>query len=105
MLNRHLLLTLLPLLTLCSACQQLLPTRANPTVNFLCKNDTALQVKFNNQQQYAEIHYQGETIQLAQQPSASGFYYANAQQQLRGKGKSLTLQLNPAQQIQCVAYP
>ncbi|KFZ36654.1 hypothetical protein HR45_15280 [Shewanella mangrovi] len=98
-------LLLLPLLSLTSACQQLAPMRENPAVHFVCKNGQSLDVRFDNQQQKAVIRYQNKTITLPQQPSGSGFRYADAAHEIRGKGNALTVSLTPDQQIQCVAYP
>ncbi|WP_417763444.1 MliC family protein [Shewanella sp.] len=100
-------LALFAMLFFVTGCQQLAPqsSASAPSSQFVCRNGESFIVKFDNQQQEAIIHYRDQTITLPQQPTASGFRYANAQQEIRGKGNQLTASFAPEQQLECVAYP
>ena len=50
-----------------------------------------LKVVFNNSQGTATLDFKGETIELTQEKSASGFWYKNDTYELRGKGNDMDL--------------
>lgn len=105
--NRTSLALLTAPFLLLAGCQQLAPqsSPSAPSTQFVCRNGENFLVKFDNQQQQAIIHYRDKTITLPQQPTGSGFRYANDTQEIRGKGNQLTASFAPEQQLNCVAYP
>lgn len=45
----------------------------------------------------------GETMELQQQPSGSGFVYSNGPTKIRGKGDDLTVEIGRMVPLQCKA--
>lgn len=58
------------------------------TVN---KDGEELEIVFNNTKGTATLVFDGETIDLQQEKSASGFWYKNENYELRGKGNDIQL--------------
>ncbi len=55
------------------------------------QNGQKLEMTFNNTKGTATITFNGETAELEQQKSGSGFWYKNNQYELRGKGNDVDL--------------
>ena len=55
------------------------------------QNGQKLEMTFNNTKGTATITFNGETAELEQQKSGSGFWYKNDQYELRGKGNDVDL--------------
>jgi membrane-bound inhibitor of C-type lysozyme len=72
-------------------------------VAFTCSQGESLSVRFFPDQGVAVLVRNGDTIELQQQPSASGFIYSNGPNTIRGKGDDLTVELGRRVPIQCRA--
>ena len=59
------------------------------SVEFTCADDVTFTVMFAGE--VATVTFNGQTQELKQQPSGSGFIYANENWQLQGKGEEATL--------------
>lgn len=55
------------------------------------KDGQKLEMTFNNTKGTVTINFNGETAELKEQRSASGFWYKNDQYELRGKGNDIDL--------------
>lgn len=55
------------------------------------KEGRKLELYFNNSNGTATLNFEGETIELVQQRSASGIWYKNETYELRGKGNDVEL--------------
>lgn len=70
-------------------------------VVFSCTNGHSLSVRFFPAQGVAVLVRNGETIELQQQPSGSGFSYSNGPTTIRGKGDELTVEIGRMVPLQC----
>lgn len=61
------------------------------TISYVNEDGKELDVLFNNTKETATATFEGETIELDQQKSASGIWYKNDQYELRGKGNDIDL--------------
>ena len=61
------------------------------TISYVDEDGKELDVLYNNTKETATVSFEGETIELAQQKSASGVWYKNDQYELRGKGNNIDL--------------
>ncbi|MGY1459591.1 MULTISPECIES: MliC family protein [unclassified Luteimonas] len=101
---------LMAMLAACAACACSSPPAAvDPSppdmreVAFSCDNGESLSVRFHAAQERAVLLRNGDAIELAQQPSASGFVYSNGPNTIRGKGDDLTVEIGRMVPIQCKA--
>ncbi|MGO3261154.1 MAG: MliC family protein [Mesonia sp.] len=58
------------------------------------KDGKKLEMSFNNTKDIATLNFNGETIELIRQKSASGIWYKNDTYELRGKGNDIELKKN-----------
>lgn len=72
-------------------------------VAFSCDNGERLSVQFHQDRELAVLTRNGQSIELPQQPSGSGFIYSNGPNTLRGKGDELTVEIGRMVPIQCRA--
>ncbi len=72
-------------------------------VAFNCGDGQSLSVRFLAEQGVAILVRNGETIELQQQPSGSGFIYSNNATTIRGKGNDLTVEIGRQTPLQCQA--
>lgn len=72
-------------------------------VAFACTDGQELSVRFFLAQGRAVLMRQGQSIELQQQPSGSGFIYSNGPNTIRGKGVELTVGIGRMVPIQCWA--
>jgi len=68
---------------------------------FTCDNGERIQVRFSQARKLATLVRNGESIELPQQPSGSGFIYGNGRTALRGKGDELMLEIGKMAPIRC----
>ena len=68
---------------------------------FACDDGQRIQVRFSQARKLATLVRNGESIELPQQPSGSGFIYGNGRTTLRGKGDELTLEIGKMAPIRC----
>ena len=68
---------------------------------FSCDNGERIQVRFSQARKLATLVRNGESIELPQQPSGSGFIYGNGRTTLRGKGDALILEIGKMAPIRC----
>ncbi|WP_162244069.1 MliC family protein [Pseudorhodoferax sp. Leaf265] len=85
------------LLAALSACT---PVRA-PLVAYTCEGGVRLDVRFERNHALLSLPGGGEA-RLAQQASGSGFWYAGAGHQLRGRGQALQWTVGQAQPLACL---
>jgi membrane-bound inhibitor of C-type lysozyme len=92
---------------LVSACSSTSPTSGGSSeeldVAFYCTNGESLSVRFVNERGVAVLTRNGESIELAQQPSGSGFIYSNGPNTIRGKGKDLSVEIGRMVPLECKA--
>ena len=79
------------------------PAPGGRDVAFACTNGEELSVRFFLAQGRAVLVRQGQSIELPQQPSGSGFIYSNGPNTIRGKGADLTVEIGRMVPIQCKA--
>ena len=72
-------------------------------VAFGCDNNESMSVRFVTSREVAVLTRNGESIELKQQPAASGFVYSNGPNTIRGKGDALTVEIGRMMPIQCNA--
>lgn len=72
-------------------------------VGFSCSNGPDLSVRFFPAKGVAILLRNGETVELQQQPSGSGFTYSNGRTSIRGKGDDLTVEIGRMAPLQCKA--
>jgi membrane-bound inhibitor of C-type lysozyme len=102
----HLPLTLIlsaALLTGCAATPQPGEPTGERRVQFQCANGEQFEMRFFTLQGVAVLVRNGRTIELQQQPAASGFRYGNGPNSVRGKGDELTLEIGRMVPIHCQA--
>lgn len=61
------------------------------TITSIDKDGKRLEMSFNNTKGFVTLNFNGETIELAEQKSASGIWYENDHYELRGKGNDFEL--------------
>lgn len=74
-------------------------------VAFTCSNGPDLSVRFFPAQGVAVLVRGGQTTELQQEPSGSGFVYASRTTTIRGKGDDLTVEIGRMAPLQCKAKP
>src|SRR5690606_18819244 len=62
-------------------------------VGFHCANGEQVMIRFLTGSEVAILTRNGESIELRQQPAASGFWYTNGPISIRGKGNDLDLEI------------
>lgn len=72
-------------------------------VAFTCGHGQNLSVRFDAAKEVAVLMRNGSAIELAQQPSGSGFVYSNGPNTIRGKGDALTVEIGRMVPLQCTA--
>ena len=93
----------LALLYGCSHAQPPTTPPARHDVDFVCDQGEKLSVRFFPQQGVAVLVRHGDTIELQQQPSGSGFMYSNGLNTIRGKGSALRVEIGRMRAIECEA--
>ena len=91
-------------LTLLAGCYFFTPRHEEPAeirAHFVCTNGEELDVQFVGAHHLAVLTRNGESIELPQQPAASGFVYSNGPNTIRGKGNDLTVEIGRMVPLQC----
>lgn len=111
--NIHLLAPLALIAALCAGCaapssqKHANEYKGEPTneirTRFSCNDGDEVEMRFFNLQGVGVLVRQGETIELQQEPAASGFRYSNGPTTVRGKGDALTLEIGRMVPIECQA--
>lgn len=70
---------------------------------FACTTGENLTIRFLPSRRVAVVVRNGESAELAQQPSGSGYRYGNGWTNIRGKGRALTLEVGKAAPLECQA--
>ncbi|EED65629.1 hypothetical protein CtesDRAFT_PD0575 [Comamonas testosteroni KF-1] len=86
-----------------SACSAVPPRDAEREVAFACSNGESISVRFLPASSKAVLIRGGQSVELSQQPSGSGFVYSNGPNTIRGKGPDLTVEIGRMVPIQCKA--
>jgi membrane-bound inhibitor of C-type lysozyme len=68
---------------------------------FSCDDGQRIQVRFSRSRNLATLVRAGESIELPQQASGSGFIYSNGRTTLRGKGEELMLEVGRMAPVRC----
>lgn len=71
------------------------------SVNFLCDNGERVALRFFPQQGVGVLVRGGRTLELQQQPAASGFVYSNGTHTVRGKGEDLVIEVGRMVPLRC----
>ena len=72
-------------------------------VQYACGNGENIEMRFFPVHGVGVLVRNGKTMELQQQPAASGFLYSNGPTTVRGKGNDLTLEIGRMVPIQCEA--
>ena len=97
-----LLLLAVSLLSACST-SVLHNTMPEREVIFHCNNAETLHVRFNAEKELATLVRNGAEVELAQQPTGSGFLYSNGPNTIRGQADKLTVEIGRMMPFECVA--
>ena len=82
------------------------PARTAPApreVVFRCDRGETLLVRFLPERRAAVLVRNGQSLELPQQPSGSGFIYSSGIHTLRGKGEDLTVEIGRMAPLPCRA--
>lgn len=79
---------------------------AAPTVDeihalFACDDGRTLDVVFVPERDVARLAWEGDTLELPQQRTGSGYAYSNGRVGLRGKGSELQLEIGRRAPVDC----
>ncbi len=74
-------------------------------VQFDCDRGEAIEMRFFPLQGVAVLVRNGQTSELQQQESGSGFIYSNGPTTVRGKGDALTVEIGRMVPLHCTARP
>ena len=77
------------------------PASAERAFTFACDDGQRIQVRFSRSRGLATLVRGGESVELPQQASGSGFIYSNGRTTLRGKGEELVLEVGRMAPIRC----
>ncbi|MGB1142396.1 MAG: MliC family protein [Halioglobus sp.] len=99
--SRHLVPAFLMAIAL--GCSNFNPQGEYVDARFDCTDGETLQVRFYQEQERAVLNRDGAKVTLAQQRTASGFHYANADTAIRGKGNELRLETVSEAPVICTA--
>ena len=72
-------------------------------VRFHCDNGEHVEMRFFPAHEMAVLLRNGRSIELRQQPSASGFIYSNGPNTVRGKGREIIVEIGRMAPIRCEA--
>lgn len=72
-------------------------------VQFICNNNEAIEMRFFPLQGVGVLVRNGSTVELQQQPMASGFLYSNSSTTVRGKGDELIVEIGRMVPLECRA--
>jgi membrane-bound inhibitor of C-type lysozyme len=89
---------------LLAGCSLFAPRHDEPSelrAHFVCTNGEELDVHFIATRHVAMLIRNDQSIELAQQPTASGFVYSNGPNTIRGKGNDLTVEIGRMVPLQC----
>lgn len=88
----------------CATSEQAARAPAEPReVRFRCDRGETLLVRFLPERRAAVLVRNGQSLELPQQPSGSGFIYSSGIHTLRGKGEDLTVEIGRMAPLQCRA--
>ena len=73
------------------------------SVKFRCENGEQIEARFFTARGTAVLVRHGDSIELKQQPSGSGFVYGNGPNTIRGKGDELIVEIGRMAPIKCQA--
>ncbi|MGD9602198.1 MAG: MliC family protein [Gammaproteobacteria bacterium] len=73
------------------------------TVTYGCDDGVSIEVRYFPREQVAMLERDGQSMELRQQPAASGFLYGDGRYALRGKEDDLTLEIGRRAPIGCQA--
>jgi membrane-bound inhibitor of C-type lysozyme len=72
-------------------------------VRYACANAEEVEMRFFPLQGVGVLVRNGKTMELQQQPAASGFHYTNGPNTVRGKGDELMIEIGRMAPIKCQA--
>lgn len=72
-------------------------------VQYVCGNGDEIEMRFFPLQGVGVLVRHGKTMELQQQPAASGFLYSNGPNTVRGKGSDLIIEVGRRAPIECQA--
>lgn len=80
-------------------------SQAEPTgehrAQFVCDDGETVEMRYFPLQGVAVVVRHGNTIELQQQPSGSGFIYSNGPNTVRGKGDEIMIEIGRRVPIKC----
>lgn len=74
-------------------------------VRFICTNGEAIDVRFYPARRVALLIRNETSVELTQQPAASGFVYSNGPNTIRGKGDDLRVEIGRMVPLECKVAP
>lgn len=97
------LLAMLGLIAGCAAGDYSALSTPQNRVRFQCDDGQEVEMRFFPAQGVGVLVRGGATLELQQQPSASGFIYSNGPNTVRGKGSELVIEIGRRVPIRCQA--
>lgn len=79
------------------------PQETERRVTFSCENGEVVEVHFMPKTGIAGLLRNGDSMELKQQPVASGFHYTNGPYAIRGKGDELIVEVGRMTPLKCTA--
>jgi membrane-bound inhibitor of C-type lysozyme len=105
--KKYLKVIILPLVLITlNACHHLAKTPSSldyHEVIFNCLDGTSTRVQFYTNQDKATLIRNNQSVDLIQQPAASGYWYTNAKVSIRGKGNKMSVEIGRMAAITCHA--
>lgn len=89
------------LATACASRDATPDAAAERRAQFLCDNGERVEMRFFPQQGVGVLVRGGRTLELQQQPAASGFVYSNGPNTVRGKGEELVIEVGRMLPLRC----
>lgn len=87
-----------------SACSHTPPARPDfPRTTYACDNGEQVEMRFFPAQGVGVLVRAGKTVELQQQPVASGFLYSNGPTSVRGKDREISVEIGRMMPIRCQA--
>jgi membrane-bound inhibitor of C-type lysozyme len=91
------------MLVACTSAPPPVPETPMRRIAFHCGNGEEVEMRFFPEQGVGVLVRDGRTMELQQQPVASGFHYSNGPNTVRGKGDEITIEIERMVPITCTA--
>ncbi|MEI6895744.1 MAG: MliC family protein [Colwellia sp.] len=79
------------LLIACTHSENLPSTQSYNEISYVCERGKPVLVRYYKNEELAVLIREEQTIELHQEPTASGFLYSNMKVSIRGKGSNISI--------------